>query len=131
MLGDANFQLSYLFPNLALYGYYNFPKRTKPNVLKLLDDYKIKLERLIEQKFTYVRNQDSIKLKPVQSIETDKNLIYLLYEKYLVQADNHLYRFLLLYQVIEYLVEKKFHSDLDLLIAERQKLTQIVFTTKL
>jgi len=131
MLKDDEFKLSYLYPSLAYYGYYNFPKKSKPNVLKLIGDYKVELEKLIEQKFTYIKSQDSLKLKQIQSIEIDNNLILLLYEKYLVEADNHLYRFLLLYQVIEYLVEKKFLSDLNVLIADRSKYNTNCFYEKI
>lgn len=118
-LADRTTSIEDFLPSLALYGYYHFPDNYKPEVMDLLSDEDEEAKRVIEVRFHQYRNQENISIKNSQAIFKKSELIASLYKKLLVRANNPLYRFLILYQVIEYLVEDNFSIELEKIISER------------
>lgn len=129
LLQDVDFKLTDLLPNLALHGYYHNPENTKPNISNLFDfgSARENLEEIIKVRYLFVRDQQSITLKNSKAILNQIPLIKLLYDQLLVEADNPLYRFLILYQVVEYLVDKYFKDGLETVINERASYSNYKF----
>lgn len=107
-------KLSNFLPSLALYGYYNLSihERQDLSIILGLKSNDQSLKEIISSRFYYLRTQESLLLKDSGEVLTNHPLIKLMYVKLLAKADNPLYRFVLLYQIIEYLVDKSFRNEL-------------------
>lgn len=120
-LNDDNFKLLDLKPSLALYGYYHFATGAIPTINKFLDfgSKRAELNEVIKGRFLHLRDKDALLLKKSNNILDESPLLALLYTELLVEADNPLYRFLILYQVVESLVDNFFKDQLEVLIQTR------------
>ena len=122
LLTDKTISLTDFLPSLALYGYYHFPDKLKPDVMDLLSEGDDETAEIVEKRFHQYRGQENLSVKSSKVIFEKSEMIASLYKKLLVRANNPLYRFLILYQVIEYLVEDSFSIGLEKIIKERLNL---------
>lgn len=127
LVKDTEFNLEMCLPSLALKGYYLFPLGTVPNVLSLAKECNNDLKALIDSKFLQIRSNQSITIQKAKTKIGQISLLSLLYKKLLVENDNPLFRFLILYQVIELLLEKKIREGIDLICLEKDNLNNFDF----
>lgn len=130
---DENFLLENCFPSLALRGYYHFPENSKPTVLYLSDDIAKDghLQKLIEARFLFIREQSSISIRSSKSVLHENSILKLLYSRLLVESGNAVHRFLLLYQVIELLVDQQIRNDLEEVLVQKDALSNFKFIQKI
>jgi len=133
LIGDATFKIEDCLPSFALRGYYFFPGNTKPNVLSFAAERTtdVDLNNLIDTRFLANRGNASIHIQKSKIAIEQNQLLYLLYTKLLVESNNPLHRFLILYQVIELLVETKIRKGINGVCIEKDKLNNYDFFQKL
>ncbi len=120
-------------PSFALKGYYYFQNDVNPNIISLIEEYRNdgSLVSLIDSKFYTIRGNGSLNIHKANKFVENNPLINLLYNKLLAESGNPLHRFLILYQVIEYLVDKKIKEDIDQILSEKESLTNFKFVQKI
>lgn len=124
---SGKFNIYEFLPSLALRGYYFYPEDSVPNVLKIsVDD----ISELIETRFHEYRNEDNFKLVSSRNILDSSTIFKLLYKKLLVESGDILHRFLILYQVIEFMIDKHRKEDLKVLFSEISSLSNFKFMQK-
>lgn len=129
----SDFKIEDYLPSFALRGYYYYPDTVRPNVSSLTTEMRIdpELSSLIDSRFLTCRNNESIKISAAENIVGQNPMMQLLYKKLLTESGNPLHRFLILYQVIEFLVDKKIRSDIDLFLQEQNALTNFKFVQRI
>lgn len=131
LLEEKNFNIDYFLPNLALLGYYNYPKSSQSKIIDYVDSFRGNIIEFIESQFHSKRILKNIVLKYSKKILEESIIAKLLYTNLLIDSDNPLYRFLLIYQIIEYLNEITFTDSLNNLISKKDDYTKYKFIQKL
>jgi len=129
---DDTFNLENCLPSLALKGYYLYSNEVVPNILNILDSHSESedLNTLLELHYHSQRAEESIQIHKSTNIE-ENLLIRLLYKKLLIENSNPIYRFLVLYQVIEFLVEKNKRLSINNIFDEKDSLNNYDFFDKI
>lgn len=127
LIKQESFNLEMCFPSIAIRGYYYFSENTVANVMQLSTNPTDELHDLIENKFLDSRKSKSIHILPTKIDIENIQLLKLLYKKLLVENNNALFRFLILYQVIEFLVEEKIRDGINKVSAEKDNLSNFDF----
>jgi len=130
---NSGFRIEEYLPSFALKGYYYFPTNVIPNVLSTTSELAkdADLAQLINTRFYSSRNNESVKIDCVENIIAQNPMMVLLYKKLLVESGNALHRFLILYQVIEFLVDKKIRNDLEQVLIEKDNLSNFKFVQRI
>lgn len=131
IINEDGFNFENCLPSLAIKGYYFFPENTIPNVLYFANIQTDDLESLIEVRYLKTRDYKSIHIQKSNLIIEQVPLLKLLYKKLLVENNNPLFRFLVLYQVIEFLLEEKVREGINLLCDKKQDLNNYDFFQKM
>lgn len=124
-INNPDFRLGFCLPNLALYGYYHYPNDSSPNILEYNSNQQTAadLADLIQNRFLFLRGQQSLKIKTSLTVLDNSLMGRMLYEKLLVEVSNPLHRFILLYQVIEHLVSLKIREGINTVFSIKDSLT--------
>lgn len=131
LINENGFNIENCLPSLAIKGYYLFPENTVPNVLSFVDVQNDDLESLIEVKYLKTRIDKSVHIQKSSLIIEQVPLLRLLYNKLLVENNNPLFRFLVLYQVIEFLLEAKVREGINSVCDNRDSLNNFDFLKKM
>ena len=131
LIDEAGFNLEDCLPSLAIKGYYLFPENTIPNVLSFVSVQNHDLDALIQAKFLTTRNDQSIHIQKSNLVIEQNQLLRLLYKKLLVENNNPLFRFLILYQVIEFLLEEKVREGINIIYEQKEDLNNYDFFQKM
>lgn len=133
LINETRFDFENCLPSFALRGYYYFPDNVKPNVVEFTSDKgdANELNELIQTRFLENRNNDSIHIKKSKENINDYSLLKHLYTKMLVEINNPLHRFLVLYQVIEMFVDKNIRKSIDSICREKDNISNYDFFQKL
>lgn len=129
LIRDENFKFENCLPSLGIRGYYLFPENVYPHVLFLtshLNDHR-ELNSLISNRYLNLRTDASLHIYKANVDIESVQLLKLLYKKILVQNNNPLFRFLVLYQVIEFLLEKEIRCGINLLYNEKDQYSNYDF----
>lgn len=121
------------FPSLAVYGYYHYPLNSKGQIRNLFntESTNLELKNIISQRFHKYRINNNLRVKNSQIIIEESPLVKLLYNQLFSEGDNALYRFLILYQLIEFLVEREFKKGLEEIILKKNDFTNYKFIQKI
>lgn len=132
-IDDVNFKVEDCLPSFAVKGYYFFPKGVSPNVLSIAIDKAgdVEFSNLIDARFYCYRGNHAIKIDHSRDIIDNNPMMQLLYKKLLAESNNSLHRFLILYQVIEFLVDKRIRKDIEAVLAEKDTLTNYRFVQRI
>jgi hypothetical protein len=133
LIEDKELKIEDFLPSLALKGYYYFPDKVIPSVLNLTYgiNHDPDLYNLIESKFFKYRNNESITIKETRNVIERNPIMQILYKKLLTESSNPLHRFLILYQVIEFLVDKKIRTSIDKVFREKDSYTNFKFVQRI
>lgn len=120
-------------PILAKYGYYHFPYTSKAKILTYISDEKHRedLKNVLLSRYHIYRGNQNITLHRCNSILQESAVTKMLYNNLLVEGDNPLYRFLVIYQIIEFLIDREFKKGLEEIIEIKGKITNYKFITKI
>ncbi|AWG20747.1 hypothetical protein FFWV33_03920 [Flavobacterium faecale] len=131
LIKEDDFTIENCLPSLAIKGYYLFPENIIPNVLSFVDVQNDDLDSLIQAKYLKTRDEKSIHINKSSSVIEHIPLLKLLYRKLLVENSNPLFRFLVLYQVIEFLLEEKVREGIDAICDMKEGLNNFDFFQKM
>lgn len=132
LIKEDNFNLENCLPSLAIKGYYLFLENTIPNIQTIAVGHSSNedLNTLLELHFLSYRLDESIHIQK-SLVEIEKTLLLkLLYKKLLIENRNALYRFLVIYQVIEFFVENNVRKSIDQIFEEKDRLNNYDFFEK-
>ena len=116
LLKGKQFNIFSFLPCLALKGYYYFPNNTQPNVLTTsIDGSKdVNFEKMIGDRFILKnRGKESLNIFDSKIKIDEEPILRLLYGRLLIESNNPLHRFLVLYQVVEFLVDKRIRMGIN------------------
>ena len=121
------------YPCLAIYGYFHYPLKANPQIVSFVkkDSDNSELENIIIARYHVHRKKQSIKLRSSHSLMAESHIAKLFYSQLLVEGDNPLYRFLVSYQIIEYLIDREFKKGIDDIIEIKSELTNFKFIQKI
>ncbi|TAK58382.1 MAG: hypothetical protein EPO24_08475 [Bacteroidetes bacterium] len=125
LIDEEDFKIDNCLPSFALNGYYLFPENTKPSVLSLVHDRPTDSEfnALINTRYRTNRSGTSIRIKTYKNILQLNPLIELFYKKLLIESNEPLHRFIVLYQIIELLIDKRFRKEIEDIFREKDTLS--------
>ncbi len=126
----SNFSFENYLPSLAIHGYYNFTGKTA-KIISYIEEDRTAIYDIIDEKYLIYRGQESIRIKSSNLIIEQSPIIKILYQKILLEGNNPLYRFLTLYQVIEYLIEGLLTENMEVLIQDKANYNPYEFFDKL
>lgn len=118
LMRDVGFEISPYYPCLANYGYYFYKNNQSYGFTQIANEERSSL-KLLTDNFIKMEAGSQITLKKCSNPMFDNPIIKLIYEEFLPKADTSVYRFHILYQIIEYCIDKLFKSELDILIDNR------------
>lgn len=132
-ISNVDFRIEDCLPSFALKGYYYYPVQVNPNVLKLQSDMSRdgELYNLIKTRFHSFRSNGSITVKTTRNPINQNTMINLLYTKLLIESSDAVYRFFLLYQIIEILIDKQVRNDIEEVFSNRSVLTNYELVGKI
>lgn len=130
-LKGIEFKLSEYFPCLALLGYYNYPDGSNNSLKYIISSSQEAISQVVNVRYLNQRHERNIRLKRLNGLFEKSNVIKVIYEKLLVNTDNQVYRFIILYQIIEELVEIQYEKGIGELIDKREGLSKAKFLEKI
>lgn len=130
---DVHVDLKDYLPNLAVYGYYNYPKHNKPNAYSIVNsENEAYVNDIITKRYLKNRSETmQLNINSSKHFFESNSFIETLYKDFFIKSDNLLYRFLLLYQIVEHFVELETSKKINNIIKDWSQSDTVLFIKKL
>ncbi|MBW7674204.1 hypothetical protein [Chryseobacterium chendengshani] len=126
---NIDFSIINFLPSLAHKGYYFYADGNISDIKKLSTNSPSQI--VIDHYLKYRGNNKNISISSCRPAIENNLLIQLLYTKLLCEIDNPLHRFLIIYQVIEHLLEQNVESEINSILEERSNMSNFKFLESL
>lgn len=127
-VNNIDFNIINFLPSLAQKGYYFYTDTNISDIKKLTTNSP---SQIVINNYLKYRKNKNISISSCRPAIENSLLIQLLYTKLLCEIDNPLHRFLIIYQVIEHLLEQNVEKEINSILDDRSNMSNFKFLESL